>query len=263
MKRKFLTPLKTLSIIAPILLAVSIIGQGKPVQAEEIRLLSAAVMQTVFKEVVGEFERASGHKLIISYATMGAINQRVLDGETADLVVGSTASMAGLVKAGRIAESQVTIAKVGVGIVVPTGTAIPRVTSVDEFKQALLAAKTVVYADPAGGGAAGIHIGRVIEKLGIAEQLRPKTKFGAGGDVTEVALAQGEGTLGMTQISEIVGKPGAEFVGPLPDELQNYTGVTIGTPTGFKQTEAATALVKFLSSPAAVTAISAKGMQVN
>jgi molybdate transport system substrate-binding protein len=193
---------------------------------------------------------------------MGAITERVLGGETADLVIGSTPSIARLVKEGKIdAGSQMTIARVGVGIVVPTGTPKPNITSVEDFKRALLAAKTVVYADPAGGGAAGIHIARVIEKLGIAEQLKPKTIFGAGGDVTEVTLAQGAGTLGLTQISEIVEKRGAEFVGPLPDELQNYTGVTAGTPTGAQQSEAVAAFIKFLKSPVAVAAIEAKGMQ--
>jgi molybdate transport system substrate-binding protein len=187
-----------------------------------------------------------------------------MGGATPDLVIGSTPSMAGLAKEGKInADSLVTIAKVGAGMVVPTGTPKPRVASSDDLKRALLAAKTVVYADPAGGGAAGIHIARVIEKLGISDQLKPKTKFGAGGDVTEVTLAQGDGAFGMTQISEIVGKRGAEFVGPLPDELQNYTGITAGTPTGAKQSEAVTAFVKFLKSPAVIGVMNAKGMQAN
>lgn len=249
-------------VAASVTLATAILGGGNPAGAAEIRLLSAAVMQPVFKEIVGDFENTSGHKLIIVYATMGAINQRILGGETADLVIGSTPSIAGLVKEGRInADSQVTMAKVGVGIVVPTGTPKPRIASSEDLKRALLAAKAIVYAKPAGGGAAGIHIARVIEKLGIAEQLKPKTKFGAGGDVTEVTLAQGDGVLGMTQISEIVGKPGAEFVGPLPDELQNYTGITAGTPTSAKQSEAGRTFVKFLQSSAAAAAMKARGMQ--
>src|SRR5207245_976601 len=109
------------------------------------------VMQTVFKEVAGEFERTSGHKLILTYATMGTINQQIRGGETADLVIGSTPSMAGLVQEGKInADSQVTIAKVGVGVVVPAGTPKPRIASIEDFKRALLAAKTIVYAEPAG-----------------------------------------------------------------------------------------------------------------
>jgi len=247
--------------IASTLLCLSMLAGGNPAGAAEIRLLSAAVMQTVFKDIAADFERASGHKLVIDYATMGAINQRVLGGETADLIIGSTPSIVGLVKAGRInAYSQVTIAKVGVGIVASAGDPQSHIESAGDLKRALLTAKIIVYADPAGGGAAGIHVARVIAKLGIAEQLKPKIKLGAGGDVTEVTLAQGNGALGLTQISEIVGKPGARFVGPLPEELQNYTGIAAGTPAGVKPSEGVAAFINFLKNPASAAAMNARGM---
>jgi molybdate transport system substrate-binding protein len=231
--------------------------------AAEIRLLSAAAMQTVFGMITDEFERTSGHKLVFAYTTMGAITQRVLAGETADLIVGSTQSMERLAQEGRIdPASRVTIAKVGIGAVVPTGTAKPPIGNADELRRALLAASTVVYAFPAGGGAAGVHIAKVIEQLGIAEQVKAKTRFGAGGDVTEVTMAQGPGAFGMTQISEIVHKPGAEFVGPFPAGLQNYTGVTIGTLAGARPSPAVKALVAFVQGPSAAAAIKARGMEV-
>jgi molybdate transport system substrate-binding protein len=233
-----------------------------PAHAAEIRLLSAAAMQTVFGMITGDFERTSGHKLVFAYTTMGAITERVLAGETADLIIGSTQSMERLAKDGRIdAGSRVAIAKVGIGAVVSTGTPKPPLGSAEELRRALLAAPTVIYAVPSGGGAAGIHIARVIEKLGIAEQLKAKTRFGKGGDVTEVTLAQGPGAFGMTQISEIVNKPGAEYVGPFPDELQNFTGVTVGVPAGTKPSEPVAALIAFLTSPTAVAAIKAQGME--
>jgi molybdate transport system substrate-binding protein len=241
---------------------IVLLGGADRAQAAEIRLLSAAAMQTVLNKITGEFERESGHRLAITYATMGVITQRMLRGESTDVVIGSTASIAELAKAGKVdTESQMAIAKVGVGVVVPTGTPRPHVATVEGFKQALLAARVIVYADPAGGGAAGIHIARVIERLGISEQVRSKTKYGAGGDVTEVALAQGPGTLGMTQISEIVGKPGAELVGPLPPELQNYTGVTLATPAGAEPSEAVAQLIGFLKGPTVAAQIRARGMQ--
>jgi len=236
----------------------------QPARADEIRVLSAAAMQTIFKIVAGEFEHSSGHKLVFVYTTMGAITERVLAGETADLIIGSTQSMERLAKVGRIDPgSRVTIAKVGIGAVVPSGTPKPPIGSADELRRALLGATTVVYAFPAGGGAAGIHIAKVIDRLGIAEQLKPKTRFGQGGDVTEVTLAQGAGAFGMTQISEIVQKPGAEFVGPFPAELQNYTGVTIGTPAGTEPPQAVMDFVAFLKSPTAVAAIRARGMEAD
>jgi molybdate transport system substrate-binding protein len=234
---------------------------ASPAAAEDIRLLSAASMQTVLKEVVADFERASGHKVIIRYSTMGAITDRVSGGEEADLVISSPASISILTSRGKIdAATQVTIARTGIGIVVPSDAPKMSIASVEDFKRALLAAKVIVYADPAGGGAAGIHVARTIEKLGMAGQLKPKIKFGAGGDVTEVTLAQGEDALGLTQASEIAGKPGAQLVA-LPEELQNYTGFTAGTPAGAKQSEAVSALIRFLQSPAVAGTMKAKGMQ--
>lgn len=169
------------AITAFVLIATAICGATDRAHAAEIRILSAAAMQTIFKIAGDEFERSSGHKLVFVYATMGAITNRVMAGETADLIVGSTQSMEQLAKAGKIdGGSRVTIAKVGIGAVVATGTPKPAIATIEELKRALLAAPTVVYALPAGGGAAGIHIARVIEQLGIAEQLKPRTRFGAG-----------------------------------------------------------------------------------
>jgi molybdate transport system substrate-binding protein len=239
-------------------------GSQNPTCAAEIRLLSAASIQEVFKEIIGDFERASGHKMIIHYGTMGAITDRMRSGEEADLVISSAQSIATLLSEGKIeAGSQTRISKVGVGIVVPSGTAVPAIASVEDLSRALLAAKVVVYADPSRGGAAGIHIARVIQQLGVAEQVKPKLKLGAGGDVTEVTVAQGEGTLGMTQVSEIVGKPGAIFVGPFPEKIQNYTVFAAGRPIGAKQREAVTAFLDFLKSPEALATMKLKGMQVD
>src|SRR5216684_442926 len=139
---------------------------GSPAAADEIRLLSAAAMQAPFKDLVGKFERQSGHRLLITYTTMGAITERVLGGETAN---------------------------VGIGVVVPIGSPKPPIRSVADLKRALLAAKTVVYARPSGGGAAGIHVAAVIEKLGLSEALKARTIYGTGGDVTEVTFGQGYG----------------------------------------------------------------------
>jgi len=243
-------------------LAMAVLTDDGPAAAADIRLLSAAAMQSVFKETVDEFERRSGHRLIIHYATMGAITQ-VLPGERADLVISSGQSIAELVRQGRVSPgSQVTICRTGVGVVVPPGTAKPPMTSVEDFKRALLAARVVLYANPAGGGAAGVHVARVIERLGIAEQLEARTKFGAGGDVAELTLAEGNGALGITQISEIVGKTTVEYAGPLPKELQNYTEVVAGIPSDANEPGAGRAFIRFLQNPSAVAVIKAKGMEV-
>jgi molybdate transport system substrate-binding protein len=242
--------------------AALVTALSRPAAADEVRLLSAAAMQSVFKEIAGEFERSSGHKLTIAYATIGGVNDRVLKGEAADVVIGSTLIMPGLVKEGKIrADSVVAICRTGIALVVPAGDSKPPMTSVEDFKRAVLAARVLVYSDPERGGAAGIHIGRVLQDLGLADRLKSSIKLGLGGDVTEVTIAQGKGALGITQISEIVGKPTAQFVGLIPDPLQNYTVFVAGIPNAAKEPGAAAALIDFLKGPVALSAIRAKGMQ--
>ena len=243
-----------------------------PVQAQstmtppskgEVRLLSAASMQTVFGEIIGDFERRSGYRVSLRSSTMGAITERIAQGETADLVISSPGSISQLVLRGRIdPASTVSIARTGVGMVVPAGDRAPRMSTVDDFRQALLDARVVVYANPSGGGAAGIHIAKVIDKLGIAEALRPKTKYGAGGDVAEVTIAQGPGAVGLTQVSEIVGKPGMQFIA-VPQALQNYTAFVAGTPRGEQPSQAVRAFIAYLRTPEAIAVMKAKGMLVD
>jgi molybdate transport system substrate-binding protein len=130
------------------------------------------------------------------------------------------------------------------------------VKSVEDFTRALISTKAVVYADPARGGAAGIHVAKV-----IAQQLKPKIRLGAGGDITEVMLGLGPSALGITQISEIADKPKAQLVGPLPEELQNYTVFVAGVPANAPQSEGTAALLKFLRSPKVIAVVKAKGMK--
>jgi len=248
-------------IVTPIAAAaLSLSLLGTRADAAEIRLLSAAALQSVLKETVADFERASGHRLLITYDTIGGIERRLGNGEVHDVVIGSSLIMPRLAKEGRIdASGLVDVSRTAIGAVVVQGTPKPPFASVDDFKRALLAAKFVVYADPARGGAAGVHIARQIEKLGLAEELKAKTRVAAGGDITEVTLALGAGALGLTQVSEIVQKKGAEFVGLIPDELQNYTVFVAGTPA--HPSDAAAAFVAFLRSPGVRDVIKAKGMQ--
>jgi molybdate transport system substrate-binding protein len=130
----------------------------------------------VFKEILGDFEQTSGHRIILHYATMGAITERIRGGEAADLVISSRQSVATLLNEQRLeAGSQSSVSKVGVGVVVPSGSPAPVVGTVEDFGRTLTAATTIVYADPDRGGAAGVHIARIIRQLGLAGQLMPKT----------------------------------------------------------------------------------------
>jgi len=232
-----------------------------PGHAAEVHVLSAAAMQSVFKDIRDEFQRTSGYRLVLHYGTIGAVNKWAMGGEEADLVISSSQAMPSLVYQGRIQPgSQTAICQTGIGVVVAAG--VERdVTSVEDFKRALLAAKAIVYADPAQGGAAGVHVAKIIEQLGLTDQLRPKLRLAAGGDITEVTLSLGPTALGITQISEIADKPQARLAGPLPEELQNYTVFVAGVPADAPQSGGVPALLKFLRGPKAIAVIRAKGMK--
>ena len=135
---------------------------SSPGHAAEVHVLSAAAMQSVFKEIRDEFQRTTGYRLVLHYGTIGAVNEWTMGGEEADLIISSSQSMPSLVYQGKIqAGSQTAICQTGIGVVVAEGIELS-VNSVEDFKRALLAARAVVYADPARGGAAGIHVAKVI-----------------------------------------------------------------------------------------------------
>jgi molybdate transport system substrate-binding protein len=204
---------RLMRLVVSTALALTLVGGSA--HTAEIRLLSAAAMQSLLEEIAYDFERGSEHRLATKFATVGAINQRVLGGETADLIIGSTPSISGLLKAGKIrSDSQV-----------PSDTPKPIIASVEDLKRALLAAKTVIHADPAGGDAAGIRIAAWIEKMGISERIKSKDEVRRRRRHHGSNPCLGPGALGLTQISEIVNKPDAEFVAPLRVEIQSHTEI--------------------------------------
>jgi molybdate transport system substrate-binding protein len=232
-----------------------------PALAAELRILSAASMQTVLKQVGPEFERASGHTLVVQYDTMGAIQQRVTRGESPDFIIGSGASIVALGRQGRLEPgSELTFARTGVGMAVPASDPAPPLANAGDFKLALAGAKLIVYADPAKGGAAGIHVAKLIDAMGL--DVAQKTRYGAGGDVAELVSAQPPGTVGLTQITEIVGKPYVRYVGPLPPDLQNYTVFAAARPAGKPSSEPLEAFIRFMRSSRAVEAMKANGMEL-
>jgi molybdate transport system substrate-binding protein len=165
-----------------------------------------------------------------------------------------------LIKKGKIADgTKAVLARVGVGVMVKAGAPVPDVSTVEAFKRAVLAAKSVSYIDPASGGSSGIYVANLLQKLGIADQVKPKEKLKKGGYVADL-IKSGEAELGIHQISEIVPVKEVTLVGPLPAEIQNYTTYAAGVGASAKDAEAAKALIKVLSGPAAAAVLKEKGM---
>ena len=236
---------------------------GIKAEAAELKVLSAFGMQSVMEDLGPKFERATGHKLAISFATGGATVKRAQDGESADVVIALRQGIDGLVNNGKAAADNVTVvAHSGIVVAVRKGAPKPDISSPDALKRMLLAAKSISYVDPASGGASGIHFAKVLDRLGIANEMKSKTVFPNPKTPGEVGVlvANGEAEIGVHVIQELIPVAGIDLVGPLPGDLQNTIVFSAAIITGAKDPAAAKALVDFLRTPDSAKVIKAKGM---
>ena len=251
-----------LSVSATMALGLAFSGMTPgAVRAAEIKLLCASALHPVIDALIPDFEKSSGHKVMVAYGTAGAVADRVQNGEATDLVISSVPMIDRLQTQGKVAAAdRVIIAKVGVGAFVRRGAAKPDISSADAFKRAMLAARSIAYPDPAGGGASGIYVASLLERLGIAAEMKPKTKLSTLGTLY-ASVASGDVEIGFNQVSEILAQPTVELAAPLPAEIQNYTQFLPGIVTGSSQADPARALLTFLYSPAAKTVLKTKGFE--
>lgn len=236
-------------------------AQGLAAEAAEVKVIAGTAMRAIWEELGPQFERATDHKLVIWYGNTGTIRRRMEAGEVFDLLVTGSSGADEYTKQGKIAaDARTEIARVGMGVGARAGAPKPDISSVDAFKRALLNAKSVTYAPE---GAVGIHVARVFERLGIAEQMKAKAKLQpqSGQGLGLQAIVDGEAELGFMFTNQLLSVRGVELVGWFPPELQRYNLYTAGLGTAAEQPEAAKALIKFLRSPAAVAVIKAKGME--
>jgi molybdate transport system substrate-binding protein len=229
--------------------------------AAEVKVLTAGAFRQVVMALAPDFEKQTGNKVAVDNDTAGALQKRIEGGEAFDVAVITPAVVDDLTGKGKIAEgSRVNLATVGIGVVVKEGAPKPDVSTVEAFKNVLLAAKSVAYIDPASGGSSGIYIDKLLERLGIADQIRPKAKLKKGGHVADL-IVSGEAELGLHQISEIVPVKGAALVGPLPKEIQSSTTYAAGLSASPQNKDAAQALIRMFSGPGAAAVFKSKGME--
>jgi molybdate transport system substrate-binding protein len=235
---------------------------GIPAEAAEIKVLSAVPMQQVMEDVAPKFERATGHTLALTFATLGEVVKRIQDGESADVVLIPRQGTDSLVKDGKVAADHVTvIARSGIAVAVRKGAPKPDISSPEALKRTLLAAKSITYSDPAAGGASGNHFTQVIERLGIVNEMKPKTILAKPGDETGVLVANGQAELGVHQFQVLMSVAGIEIVGPLPGDLQDTIVFAAAIMGDAGSPEASKELVDFLRTPEAAGVIKAKGME--
>ena len=226
--------------------------------AAEIKVLTPRAVSTVLAEIGSQFERATGNKITVSVDLAAVATRRVQSGEAFDILVAAPGQVDALVKEGKLAGDSVTnLVKSGIGVESKAGAPKPDIGSVEAFKRALLAAKSIAYLKQ---GQSGLAVAKAIERIGLTDALKAKLTL-PDDDVVSEMVAKGEVELGMVVITQIMTSPGVELVGPLPPELQSYVTFAGGVGTASKAPDAARELIKFLKGPVALPVLKAQGME--
>ena len=228
-------------------------------EAAELLVLSAGAVKPVVPELVERFNQETGHTVRLTFDTVGALRKRATT-EPADLLIMSDVAIDDMIKQGIVVPGTRTdLARVGVGVAVKQGAPMPDISSTEAFKRTLLAARSIVYNDPAIGATSGIHFAAVLQRLGIADQVKDKSLLWKGGYAAE-ALVTGQAELCVHQISEILPVKGVALVGPLPKDLQKVTVYSAGLTTKSTNADAARTLLVFLARPTFKPKFAAAGL---
>jgi molybdate transport system substrate-binding protein len=236
-----------------VLLLASTLGAG----AAEIRVLSAPAVRPVLTELAPMFERTSGHRLAIQFMFAPELKRRLDAGEPFDLAIYTPAVIEDVIKQGRItAGTRVDIARTGMGVAVRAGATKPDISSAEMFRSALRNASSIAYA---GDGTSGAYFMGLVDRLGLADELKPKLKPSSGNPLS--AVLSGEAEIAILNIPPILDERGAALVGPLPAELQNWIGYAAGIGAVSREVSAGRELIRFLTSEAAASVLKSKGME--
>ena len=238
-------------------LALLVLAQAVAVQAADLKVISTIGVKSFVEEVAPQFERTTGHKLSIKFGTAIVLKREIEAGETFDVAIMTATVADDLIKQGRlVAATRTDVARGGIGVAVRAGLPKPDISTVDALKKALLDAKSITYAKE---GASGIYFAGVIQKWGLTDALKGKILLGAG-NVGEIA-ARGEADLAVQLVTELISVKGLELVGPLPAEVQSWVVLTAGVNSKLSEPGAAMDFIKFLTAPAAVPVLKAKGLE--
>jgi len=226
--------------------------------AAELKVLSTQATEDTYRELVPQFEKATGHKVATIFTGTLDAQKRLAAGENYDMIIMASPAIDAQIKAGKVVSgSRVDLAKSGVGAAVPKGAPKPDISTTEALKKTLLAAKSIGYST----GPSGVYMISLFEKLGLMDQVKPKLKQTPTGVFVGTIIANREVEVGFQQVSEVGNFPGVDYVGPLPADVQQMTVFSSGIVVDAKEAEPARALVKFLTTPAAGAAFRKRGME--
>jgi molybdate transport system substrate-binding protein len=239
--------------------AVLLAGLGASMAgAVEITVLSTQATEQAYRELVPQFEKATGHTVKTTFTGTLDAKKRIAAGETFDLLLMSSPDIdAFIITKTLVRGSRVDLAKSGVGVGVKAGAPKPNIATTEAFKNTLLIAKSIGYST----GPSGVYVMDLFERLGVTDQVKPKLKQTPTGVFVGTIVASGEVEIGIQQVSEMSTYPGVDYVGALPADIQKITIFSSGIAAKGQQPEAAKALVKFLTAPEAAEAFKKRGME--
>jgi len=244
-------------IATALLVVVAAVTSSDAVGAE-LRLMVTNGAKPVIAEIGPQFERSTGHKLSISYEGSPVLQSAILRGDNFDVALLISSNMEAIAKDGRIdATTRMNFARSGLGVAVRAGQPKPDISTAEAFRRALLNSKSIAYVT---AGASGRHFIAVCERLGIAEQVKAKSKTLPTGSVAEFVV-NGEAELAIQQMSEVLSVKGIDLVGPFPSELDLVSQITAAVSAKANQPEAAKAFINYLANPEVMRIIKAKGME--
>src|SRR5262245_4727864 len=227
--------------------------------AGDVKVLCSTALRRVMEDLGPRFEQASGQRLVIQYGTSTSLGQRIETGEPFDLAVLTPELIDGLVaRRAIVAETRASIARASMALAIPSGAGKPDVTTTEALTAALIAAKSIAYAKD---GAAGLYFTRLIERLGIAREVRQKSVLTETGAQVSQAVATGGAELGVLPLSEILGVRGVDVLGTFPRDVQGYALMVAGVATGAANGRGARQFIEFLASPDATPVIERAGME--
>jgi molybdate transport system substrate-binding protein len=245
-----------------LLISLAIALAAVPAGAADLKVTSAGAVRGLIAGMIEDYRQQTGKTFDFTTGTTGQLRAIIQAGFPADLVITSAALMTELEKTGNLTPgSRGDLGRVGIGVVVREGAALPDVSTVEAFKKAMIEAKSVAYTDPNAGGTSGIYMVSVLERLGIADIVKKKAVLQAGGKETAEAAARGDAEIGVTFISEILAVKGAKLVAPLPADIQDYTLYTTAIPKASTDPDGARAFVAHLTSPAMAVRWKAAGFE--
>src|SRR5262245_18315304 len=248
--------------ILALALTVAAALSAAPASAVELKVISAGAVRALIDGMIADYSRQTGHKFDFTTGPTGLLRETIASGKHADLIIASAPLMGELEATGKMmAGSRTDLGRVGLGVAVREGAAVPDISTPEKFKQLLISAQSIAHTDPKLGGTSVIHLMKLAERFGITDVVTKKGVTSTGGDDASDKVAHGKAEIAVTLISEILPIKGAKLAALLPGDTQLWTVYAAAIPASSTDPANARAFINALASPAMAARWTAAGFE--